>query len=675
MDAVELNYPVDVSKLMGSEGFGRGGARVSEDCKPLLNSSIDCCSTSLRHEDETGVVNALDSASWSKIPDAELCRHTSQLPSCQTEVLSEQHDHRGTSCHLTNPGSDAVNTQRKAGKMPRSSGGCSKRARVGQLEDTMSSAGVDDGKDINDKLGSYSTKCNFSDKTQISRQKNSFSGKRGDKRNFKAPTKLKFDSFSMKAGLPSFTMASGGNSFLGLYGLKADVHDVTKLVEDLSLNELLDGSYECPSLGKEKGRKAANTTENFLHSVRKAWSILPLRRVQSQNFTDIDNSLHKKMSMHPSSSISLSGSCINGDKEDTCSIDSSPCNKPEMPASPSDFPLCQPKDILERLALPPSKDLDSLLLDATKPSSSTRNTSDTRLGKQISRGASLPPFPSSHTFNGCKTNSDAVKLLSNKSMCQGRWVKIPNISSSSGIATGCFTNLESLAYDPSLIPPGSKFCNSEGGSASTGNLRVCEQGASSLATYTKAFNVPQEPGLRLADSWNGHCPRLLAAAQTLCDIATKSLRQNPDGITRWPKKPSQKAMKARKTKSIEKPEEIYAAPSSLFGSDKLMRSDMNQINPSKRPKLSVVENKKDLSHINVVRKGPIAWSTPRSSRSWPVKSLRDSIVEIRHSTVNAVKPPCTMHPPAMVLDKPCNSQHKLRKLMPVDWKRGKDRLD
>lgn len=49
MDAVELNYPVDVPKLMGSEGFGRG-ARVTEDCKPLLNSSIDCCTTSLRHK-------------------------------------------------------------------------------------------------------------------------------------------------------------------------------------------------------------------------------------------------------------------------------------------------------------------------------------------------------------------------------------------------------------------------------------------------------------------------------------------------------------------------------------------------------------------------------------------------------------------------------------------------
>ncbi|TYI53721.1 hypothetical protein E1A91_D11G024400v1 [Gossypium mustelinum] len=582
------------------------------------------------------------------------------------EELSELHDHRGNGCPLPNPGHDDVNTPRKAGKMLSNSSGYSKKARFSQLEDTIISTGVDDIKDINDKLGCYTTKSNFPDKTQMSRQKNSFSGKRGDRKNFKVPMKPKFDSFSKKAGFASFTMASGGNNFLGLYGLKSDdIHDVTELVEDLSLNELLDGIYEHPILGIEKGRKATNTTENFLHSVKKVFSVLPLRRVQSQNVTDMDSSSHKKTPLCPLSSVSIPACSANGDKEDTCSVDPSPCDKdssgkPEMPSSPPDFLLCQPKDILERLALPPPKDLDSLLLDATKPSS-TRNNSDARPGKQILRRASLPPFPWSHTINGCRTNPDVVKLLSNKSMCQGRWVKIPNTSSSPGTATGCFTNLESLAYDPSLIPSLPKCSSLEGEIASSScNLRLCEQGASPLTTYSKAFNLPQV----------GHCPRILAAARTLCDIATKPLRQNPDGITRWPKKPSQKAMKARKTKSIEKPDEIYATPSSLLGSDKLVRCDTDQLILSKRPKLSVVENKKDLNHINGVRKGPIAWSTPRSSRSSPGKSVS----EIRHTTANVVKPPCTNLPPT-VLDKPCNSQHKLRKLMSVDWKRGRDRLD
>ncbi|XP_039062535.1 uncharacterized protein LOC120207090 [Hibiscus syriacus] len=245
-------------------------------------------------------------------------------------------------------------------------------------------------------------------------------------------------------------------------------------------------------------------------------------------------------------------------------------------------------------------------------------------------------------------------------MCQGQWVKIPHTSGSPGTATSSFTNLESLAYDPSLIPSFPKFGNSEGEIASpSGTLCLCEQGTSPLATYSKAFNVPPV----------GHCPRILAAAQTLCDIATKPLRQNPDGIISWPKKPSQKTMKARKTKSIEKSDEI-SVTTSLLGSNKLVRCDAEQIILSKKPKLSEVEHKKDLNHLNGVRKGPLAWSTPKSSRTSPGKSVS----ETRHSTVNVVKSPCT-NLPATALDKPCNSQHNVQKLVSLDWKRGRNSLD
>ncbi|KAF5201455.1 hypothetical protein FRX31_008958 [Thalictrum thalictroides] len=49
----------------------------------------------------------------------------------------------------------------------------------------------------------------------------------------------------------------------GVYGLKSDIHDVTKHVEVLSLRDLLDGSYQYPSLRQDKGKKAANTNENL----------------------------------------------------------------------------------------------------------------------------------------------------------------------------------------------------------------------------------------------------------------------------------------------------------------------------------------------------------------------------------------------------------------------------
>lgn len=172
----------------------------------------------------------------------------------------------------------------------------------------------------------------------------------------------------------------------------------------------------------------------------------------------------------------------------------------------------------------------------------------------------------------------------------------------------------------------------------------------------------------------GQCPRILAAAQTLCDMALATFKRNPDGMTKWPKKPSQKVMKARKLKSNEKLEETFAASIPVLGSNNLVRS-VDQLLPSKKPKLSTIENIKDFNSFSYLRKGPINWSTPRSSRSSPSKSMKDSVAETRHSTASILKQSCMMPPPARVFDKVCTSQQKARKLLPMDWNRGRDGLD
>lgn len=59
MDAVELEYPVDVPKFMGSDGFGRASVTVNEvvACESntrgvsiIAKSSIERCSTFLRQK-------------------------------------------------------------------------------------------------------------------------------------------------------------------------------------------------------------------------------------------------------------------------------------------------------------------------------------------------------------------------------------------------------------------------------------------------------------------------------------------------------------------------------------------------------------------------------------------------------------------------------------------------
>jgi len=67
---------------------------------------------------------------------------------------------------------------------------------------------------------------------------------------------------------------SGWHIYSGAHGLKSDVRDITNHIENLSLSELLDGTYKYSSLGREKGKKVLRTKEELLVSVRKAFSML-----------------------------------------------------------------------------------------------------------------------------------------------------------------------------------------------------------------------------------------------------------------------------------------------------------------------------------------------------------------------------------------------------------------
>ncbi|KAG1330385.1 hypothetical protein COCNU_02G003530 [Cocos nucifera] len=252
-----------------------------------------------------------------------------------------------------------------------------------------------------------------SEKYRMVKQKRGQDGRKMDKKNFRGCLKSKYDCFTAKAGLTNCDSASGGNNILGIYGLKSDLHDVTKYMDDLSLNELLDSSYKYPSLCPAKGMRAPSVNENILSSVRKACSILPLRGAVDNN---VDGKAVINLLKPNCSSLNLS-ECDNKDK----SIDESvPCSKP--------------KDILKRLTLPPAQELDALLLST--------------MHMTTFRHASLPPFPWSFCHGvACKPSVDVGKLASTKSTSQGKWVRIGSNSTSFGDDQSCFSEMELKSFN------------------------------------------------------------------------------------------------------------------------------------------------------------------------------------------------------------------------------------
>ena len=175
----------------------------------------------------------------------------------------------------------------------------------------------------------------------------------------------------------------------------------------------------------------------------------------------------------------------------------------------------------------------------------------------------------------------------------------------------------------------------------------------------------------------GYSARVTEAAQTLLSMAAHSLRQHPNGMTKWPKKSLQKPMKARKTKLNERPEHI-SATKSVMASDYPSKNTEQTTTPSKKPKLCATEKKKDPGHGSSARKGLINWSTtPRSIRSSPGKSVRDPTGDSNHHNANITKQQSCMlpPPPSRVSDKAGNSQQKPKRSGPMEWSRAGDKLD
>lgn len=110
--------------------------------------------------------------------------------------------------------------------------------------------------------------------------------------------------------------------------MKPEINDVTKLIEDLSLNKLLEGSYECPSLAKDKKKKLENDNDSLLSVVRNVWSILPTRKpIQSQSSAELDACISRTLGSPSSLSATLNGensdklNALNGDLSSSSKVD------------------------------------------------------------------------------------------------------------------------------------------------------------------------------------------------------------------------------------------------------------------------------------------------------------------------------------------------------------------
>lgn len=624
-----------------SEGFGSGsgGVVVGE----IRWHGEGACS-SVGRKDDTIAANVSVPSFWNKVPDPERCLGISQSSSLHIDDVSN-----GRNMGILNPYPPTLEVDvkcptRKSGKIERKNSGYTKRSGMVQMESSKSKLGVHDVNGISPELlVSSSASCNTTEKNQITKQNNSSSSRRGDKRNCRVKQKSRCDPFSLKNGLVGFNSATGGNSFLGMYGLKPDVFDVTKLINELPLHDLISGNYTSPCISKDKGKKSASSNSDLMQSVRKACSVIQAQKgLQAQNCAENDNSSIRS----DSTGLITVNSAVGQINVDNCtplrlsSDEVQEFDDKIRKSSIANSPLYTPKYIFERLTLPLPKDLDLLLLsDASKPTSS-KNCADPRVGKSAPQRTGLPPFPWSHSLSGhTKLGSDAVKLSASRTTCQGRWVKVQNPAALQKGSADLLANFESLAFDQSLVPSDNLPFEKQENKFGPTECVLSTSGACSTSKVA-------------ADE----CPSIHAAAQTLLDMAAYS-KENPCAVVKLLKKPSQMTMKASKSKAIKRCDLLDVPNSKIRPANAIKDGDGFS---SKKLRLSKDVPNACISHTELARQGKSHQSAALPVRSPPRKLFRDTNASTDIYGINLVKKSCVLKTPRCV-DRPTSSKPKFWK--------------
>ncbi|XP_066330043.1 uncharacterized protein [Miscanthus floridulus] len=519
------------------------------------------------------------------------------------------------------------------------------------------------------------TPCAASEKSRLLKQKRISDAKRIDKKNIMSGVRSKYDCFSSKAGLANFDSGFSGNSVLGAHGLKSDVRDITNHIENLSLSDLLNGTYKYSSLGREKGKKVLRTKEELLVSVRKAFSML----------SDMDY-CHGKDSNIILSPKLPSASTSSCDIKEQCGDKPSPLVKDSSQINVCDTALRHPKDILSRLTLPHRQDLDSLLAPGSESTAGVKPY----MPSMTVHGASLPPFPWSHSqAGGCRQSVDCGKHGSSRSNSQWQWVWVGS-------------NLTPLDYEDTFVHriddllqemDAAKLCITD---SCDGQYNLCgtESTSGSLVQNIHSRKIGGEHGshqlqpLDHVDSLDGFqkhdsehsllktsqvSPKIQRAAEILCDMkrSTESWSGQgySNGAIKWPKSPSEKVMKARK-------------PSSQFGTTESSSGSRNNDatwNGSSHSTKKIVDRKNDSVRLNNPGKGTIRWPVPVEDSASPVRSERGLMVDTRQPHGNGGRHPVQVSSQAR-LEKEYDNQQKLRKATLTsslgsagDWNRERNR--
>ncbi|CAM0945917.1 unnamed protein product [Alopecurus aequalis] len=666
MDAVEIPLPakVDFGKILitsAAEGVdgggGGGGGEVPRRCADADRRSGDVKQHNQNAESSSTYKN--------KRTSLEVSTQKSLAVGIKSENGKRDYTGTGTvpvpSLHKQASKIPAKKTIKLLDGPP-----CSKRPKLEQAQTTR--AGEAKGHEsLPHKIMPEMTHCTTSEKSRLLKQKRISDAKRIDKKNARSGVRSKYDCFTSKSGYGNYDSGFLGNGMLGAHGFKSDIRDITNHIKNFSLSELLDGTYKYSSLGREKGKKVLHTKDELLVSVRKAFSMLSdmeCSRGKDANFT-------QSPGLHSASTSSC-------DIKDQCTDKPSTLVKDPVQTEVCNTILHCPKDILSRLTLPQGHDLDSLL--------SAGSESSAAVSSITIHGASLPPFPWSHSqAGGYRPSVDSGKHGSSRSNSHWQWMRVGSYPTALDYEDSTVHKIDDLLQEMDLVKSSiidscgrqSNLCCTESTSGSLGQAIYSkkignEHGPHSLDHGGSSDSFQRNDSERSLLKTPQASRKILRAAETLCDMRRStegwSAQGYSNGTMKWPKSPPEK-VKARK------PSSPFGTAESSSGS---RNSDAARTGNGHSTK-KILDRKNDSACMSNPGKGSIRWPVPIEDTASPVRPEKGLTLDTRQTHGNAARHPVHVSSQAR-LEKEYENQQKLRKATLAsslgaggDWNRERNR--
>uniref|UniRef100_A0ACD6AQ59 Uncharacterized protein n=1 Tax=Avena sativa TaxID=4498 RepID=A0ACD6AQ59_AVESA len=412
--------------------------------------------------------------------------------------------------------------------------------------------------------------------------------------------------------------------------------------------------------GREKGKKVLHTKDELLVSVRKAFSML----------SDMDCSHGKDANFTPSPRLH-SASTSSCDVKEKCSDKPSSLVKDPLQTEVCNTILHCPKDILSRLTLPQGHDLDTLL--------SAGSESSAAVPSMTVHGASLPPFPWSHSqAGGYRPSVDSGKHGSSRSNSHWQWMKVGSYPTALDYEESTVHKIDDLLQEMDMVKSSiidscgrqSNLCCTESTSGSFGQTTYSKKIGSEHGGSSDNFqrNDSEHSLLKTPQASR----KILRAAETLCDMRRStecwSAQGYSNGTIKWPKSPPEK-VKARK------PSSPFGTAESSSGS---RNSDAARTGNGHSTK-KIVDRKNDSACMSNPGKGSIRWPVPIEDAASPVRPEKGLALDTRQTHGNAARHPTHVSSQAR-LEKEYENQQKLRKATLAsslgsggDWNRERNR--